>query len=601
MEFEFNFGEQTLAQGIKKNEKVYASVSGVALPLSQEELMFMDSDSGKNHVMTHQVLQAMSLCQTFKPLDQHVLSISQSIPELANQASAIQQVTQYLINKKLLVEDEQWQGKLAISSPQVNMSSAGIVIRIGQNPPQLRRALKSLVKYQSKFNTQFPVQIYDDSNNEKLEQEFEELCKEFKSELNITFYNKTWQQQFITMLKSEFDTQKETIDWLLNKNSNVYTGGRIWNFALLNNAGKKFLFFNDDYIFESRHLGQESRQLSLNESDDLNVGFALSLSEIRESSIEYQQDILTTLINTCGQSIGNWISTSDITFKSIEGLNLLALQRIKATSVIKSIGTGTWGSPRSNTNSWLYYLKGQQKIDFWKSREVYLDNIEASNLLHYSVDFEAHALSQYAPAAIDNSDMMPFAAPVSHSEDQFYNALSLFCYPHQVCLQVPVMLGHIQAGKTNRSDSNHIARKPNFNKFIADYALTLIETTDAQNPQLRLKTLANYVMGLADSSDRTLLNRLKEYLSHIRSDMVLSMQNQLSQSPDAPVYWQADVREIIEANGKALLENDVPVLDGFVETLDADQYIETVRQELNKMAIAMSLWPELWEFCKTTK
>lgn len=601
MEFEFNFGEQTLAQGIKKNEKVYASVSGVALPLSSDELMFMDRGSGENHVMTHHVLQAMSLCQTFKPLDQHVLTISQNIPDLVNQASAIQQVTKYLINKNLLIEDKQWQEKLSEGSPQVNISSAGIVIQIDQNPQQLRRSLKSLVKYQGKFNTHFPVQIYDDSNNEKLEKEFEVLCKEFKTELNINFYNKTWQQQFITMLKSEFFNQEETIDWLLNKSSNGYTGGRIYNFALLNNAGKKFLLFKDDYIFESRYMGQESKQISLKDGDDLNVGFALSLSEIRDSSIEYEHDLLSTLINTCGQSIGNWLSTSDIQFKSIEGLNLLELQRIKASSVIKSIGTGTWGSPRSNSNYWLYYLQGTQKVDFWKNREIYLDNIEASNLLHYSVDFEVHALTQYAAAAIDNSNMMPFAAPVKHSEDQFFNALSLYCYPHQVSLQMPVMLGHIQAGKTDRSSSNHIARKPNFNKFIADYALTLIESTDAQNPQLRLKILANYVKGLVDSSDRTLLNRLKEYLSHIRSDMVLSMQNQLSQSPEAPVYWQADVREIVEANGKALLKNDVPILEGFVDTLDEDQYIVEIRKKLNQAASAMSLWPELWEFCKTSK
>jgi hypothetical protein len=601
MEFEFNFGEQTLANGIKKNEKIYASVSGIALPLSNEELVFLDRDSGENHVMTHHVLQAMSLCQSFKPLDQHVFTISQNIPDLTNQASAIQQVTKYLINKNLLIEDKQWQEELSEGSQQVNISSAGIVIQIGQNPQQLRRSLKSLIKYQGKFNTHFPIQIYDDSNNEKLEKEFEVLCNEFKSELNINFYNKTWQQQFITMLKSEYPNQVETIDWLLNKSFKGYTGGRICNFALLNNAGKKFLLFNDDYIFESRYFGQESKKMSLIEGEDLNVGFALSLSEIRESSIEYDQDLLSTLINTCGQSIGNWLSTSDIQFKSFEGLNLLELQRIKASSVIKSIGTGTWGSPRSKSNHWLYYLQGEQKLEFWKSREIYLDNIEASNLLHYSVDFEVHALAQYAPAAIDNSTMMPFAFPVNHSEEQFLNALSLYCYPHQVSLQLPVMLGHIQSGKTDRSSSNHIAKKPNFNKFIADYALTLIESTDAENPKLRLKTLANYVMGLADCSDRILLNRLKEYLSHIRSDMVLSMQNQLSKSPDAPVYWQADVREIIEANGKALLKNEVPILEGFADTMDEGEYINAIRKELNLTASAMSLWPELWEFCKTSK
>ncbi|HHL32084.1 MAG TPA: hypothetical protein ENJ41_05810, partial [Oceanospirillales bacterium] len=109
MEFEFNFGQKTLSQGIEKNEAVYASVAGIALQLSAEELVFMDRDTGSSHVMTHQVLHALSLCQQFKPLDQHVLTISQNMPELNKQIQAVQQVTNFLIKNKLFIEDKHWQ------------------------------------------------------------------------------------------------------------------------------------------------------------------------------------------------------------------------------------------------------------------------------------------------------------------------------------------------------------------------------------------------------------------------------------------------------------------------------------------------------------
>ena len=601
MEFEFNFGEKTLAQGIKKNTAVYASVSGVALPLSREELVFMERESGENHVMTHHVLQALSLCQNFKPIDQHVLNISNNIPELSQQVQAIEQVTTFLINKKLLIEDKIWQESLSQSSQQSATNAAGIVIRIGQQSSQLRRQLHSLVKYQDKFKTNFPVQIFDNSNNEKLENKFESICLEFKNKLNITFFNKAWQKQFIKMLKKEFPQNCDVIDWLLEKKDNKYSGGRVWNFALLNNSGKKFLFFDDDYIFESRIIGNESQQLNLQDNNELSVGFSLSLSEIRESSIEYEKDILTTMLNSCGQSVGNWLSTSDIQFMPFENLNLLELQRINSLSVIKSVGNGSWGSPRTYSNFWLYFLQGQQKQEFWKTRETYLDNIEASNLMHYSQDYEFLASARFVPSAIDNSNMMPFSVPFDQSEDHFFNSISLFCYPDQVSLHYPVMMGHIQGQNNKRMNTNHIARKPNFNKFIADFALTLIETTDAQDPKLRLKTLANYVMGLADSSDHNILNRLKEYLSQIRSDMVLTMQEQLARSPEAPVYWQADVRELIEANGKALLKANVPVLGDWDDETSEQDCIDLVRKELSNFAKAMQLWPNIWEFCKTTQ
>lgn len=601
MEFEFNFGQKTLAQGLEKNEAIYASVGGVALPLSHEELVFMNRDTGENHVMTNQVLHALSLCQEFKPLDQHVFAISQALPELSEQVHAIQQVTDFLIKNKLLLEDKSWQQDLSEGSTQQNIESSGIVVRTCNRPDQLQRLLQSLVKYQSSFNTSFPVQIYDDSSTEKFEQELKDICKSFKKDLTINFYGSKWQEQFVTMLKTEFVNQHDTIDWLLEAKENIFTGGRVWNFSLLNNAGKKFLFFDDDYIFESRIVSKESKLLDLNDRHDLSVGFSLSLSDIRQSSVEYEHDVLTQMLNSCGQTVGNWLSTSDVEFKSVENQSLLELQRINSNSVIKSVGNGTWGSPRSNSNYWLYYLQGEQKQEFWKSREIYLDNIEASNLMHYSQDYEFLSLTKFSPSAIDNSTMLPFAVPVNRVEDHFFNAVSLFCYPNQVSLHCPFMMGHIQTSKRDRSSKNHIATRPNFNKFIADFSLTLLQSTDAIDPQLRLKTLSNYVMGLADSSDNNIHNRLKEYLSQIRSDMVLSMQQQMATSPDAPVYWQADVREIIEANGKAILQNDAPLLEDWDDSLNINECIDQARIDLTQIAQAMDLWPDLWEFCQTNK
>jgi hypothetical protein len=163
------------------------------------------------------------------------------------------------------------------------------------------------------------------------------------------------------------------------------------------------------------------------------------------------------------------------------------------------------------------------------------------------------------------------------------------------------MMGHIQTINRERASTNHIARRPNFNKFVADYALTLNAVTDATDPKLRMKTLSNYIMGLADASDVKIHNRLKEYLTQIRSEMVLSMQSQLEQSPDAPVYWQADVRELIESNGKAAITNNAAVLYGWDDELSIEQCVDQARKELSEVAVAMEIWPEIWEFCQINK
>ncbi len=601
MEFEFDFGAKTLAQGVQKNTKKYASVAGVAFPLSAEELVFMNKETGENHVMTDKVLFALSLCQQFKPLDQHIITIGQNIPELQNQVQAIQTVVDFLVKNKLLLEDKEWQSQLSQSSQQIKVANAGIVIRTFEKPALLNRLLESLQKYQLKHKQKFSVQVYCGTTSEKTELEMEEVCKSFKSDISITFFGRVWQDQFVKMLITEFPKRTEQIKWLLSHSSEEYSGGRIWNLALLNNAGKKFLFFDDNYIFEARIKNHEINEINLNNNSDLNVGFSLNLTDIKQNSKKYDEDVLSQMINSCGQTTGNWLSTKQIEYSPIDNLTLLDLQRIASTSLIKTVGSGSWGSPRSEQNYWLYYLEGDQKQAFWESREVYLDNIEASNLMHYSNDYEFLSIGRFLPSAIDNSTMTPFAMPTDTLEDYFFNAVSLYCYPSQVSMQCPFMLGHIQSEKKDRSASNHLARTPNFNKFLADYALTLVEVTEAQDPALRMKTLSDYVLGLSNSSDETVHNRLKEYLSQIRSDIVLNMQTQMAQSPDAPVYWQADVREIVEANGKALIQNKPPILDGWQQTMNAQACVEKARSELKQAAQAMDLWPKLWEFCKISQ
>ncbi|VAW49600.1 hypothetical protein MNBD_GAMMA03-898, partial [hydrothermal vent metagenome] len=116
-----------------------------------------------------------------------------------------------------------------------------------------------------------------------------------------------------------------------------------------------------------------------------------------------------------------------------------------------------------------------------------------------------------------------------------------------------------------------------------------------------LKTLADYIRGLADSTDKNILNRLREYLTKIQSDMVVTLQQQMAKSADAPVYWQADVRELIEVNAKAMLKNDAPRLAGWNKDLSLDACMDKARKELSETAQAMEIWPDIWEFCQTNK
>ncbi len=597
MEFEFNFGEQKISTPAPVDPTLYASVAGTVQQLSKEELVFMDHGTGVNHVMTMQVLQAMGLTQQFKPMHEHIQLIEANIPELKGQSAAIEKVLGFLQNKGLLISDQQWLDQVKDKhAPKRDIQHAGMVIRTCQRPDNLQRLLDSCSQYFQNHGGNDTILVFDDSSDIKSQEANQKICQDAKC--NVKYHGQSWQNQFIAMLKNEFTEHHKEIDWLLSEQAG-FTGGRVWNFALLALAGKKFTFFDDDYLIQPRKSAHYD-PLNVDLADDatLDVGFGLNIRDIKDKSQKIETNVLQEMVDACGIHFGQWLAEGeDKTTSNLYGWRLMDLNRLSEDSIIKSTGNGTWGSPRAESNYWLYLLKGEQREAFWQDRETYLDNIEASHLLHYSPHYQALAFSNFAPSGLDNSTLTPFVMPINKNEDHFFNCMMMGCYPNQVSLHFPLMMGHIQTSKRERSGFNHIARRPNFNNFVADYVFSILGNIYTLDVNARFENIKAAIDDLRTCEDQALANRLNEYMTKTRSNLVLSLQNILDEVPDAPIYWQADVREIIQANGKAVKSAQAPVLTDWDETMDTASCVAKARHDLKEVVEAMEVWPKLWAFC----
>ncbi len=101
---------------------------------------------------------------------------------------------------------------------------------------------------------------------------------------------------------------------------------------------------------------------------------------------------------------------------------------------------------------------------------------------------------------------------------------------------------------------------------------------------------------LADAGvDRNRIGLLEEYVRYVRADLVERLQQQLLAAPDAPVYWAADVREVVETNARALLASDPPRLDEWPAGIDAAGCAERLRASCLELAAGYRHWPGLWQ------
>jgi len=109
-------------------------------------------------------------------------------------------------------------------------------------------------------------------------------------------------------------------------------------------------------------------------------------------------------------------------------------------------------------------------------------------------------------------------------------------------------------------------------------------------------TLFTKFTRLAGAQRSERVAHLREYLGFVRANTIDLLQHQIEAATEAPVYWQADVRAIVQANAKALLSKAPPRLGDWAEDLDDNACADALSNELNQMADSLQHWPGLWQY-----
>jgi hypothetical protein len=175
-----------------------------------------------------------------------------------------------------------------------------------------------------------------------------------------------------------------------------------------------------------------------------------------------------------------------------------------------------------------------------------------------------------------------------------FSRVTELCHGGSLMLELPVAVGHVQETQRKRSPLTLAAHTPRFNYFVADFIRTRLPEFSADDPAQRLHLLAAHLRDIAGASEAGRVRQLQEYLAYSRADLIERLQGQYDAAPDAPIYWQADVRSIIEANGRALIAPAAPRLGDWPEAIDASGCAQRLRTELGELAGCFEAWPALW-------
>jgi hypothetical protein len=583
---------------------LFASEDGMVASLSNNECIFQVRSTGETHVMTYQVLQALDQCREFRSLDEHVNRILSTVSGLNVPREGVSQVLQSLVGRGLVVEDRAFLARLAETPAVEQAPLRAVFIRACDRPLQLERLLASLTDYERRFRAGHRYVVIDDSVQPESIDRHRDLLREFarSTGAKLTYLGVAEQARLVERLIKAVPAARAAAPQLLLRDPAQprFGGGRGWNLALLLSAGARLAMFDDDQRLPLRRSDDAREGLDPNPTTPAHVRFFRNIEESLGAGEEVADDPFELHLEASGQALGALSRGARyaIDRTALRGLSLGRLEHLRGGARVLATMHGTTGSSRTESGTWLYQIAADGREDFARDRDSYLRNIEAGSLWYGFQQARVATIGYFTPFTLDNSVLLPCTNPVGRGEDALFSTVTRLIHPQALVMELPVVIGHVQEAARKRSARTQSAHTPRFNHFVSDYVQRQLPDFLAADPAQRLSLLACHLRDIAGAGESARVRHLQEYLSFARADLIERLQQQFESASDAPVHWQADVRTIIEANGRALLAGAAPRLGDWPDTATDADVSAALRSELGQLAAGYEAWPALWSHAR---
>lgn len=578
---------------------LYASVDGVAAALSNEEAAFQRFGVDGAQVMTHQVLQCLDQCRPFRSIDEHIAHVIRQVPGLSDPARA-RAGLEALANNGMLVSDAEYLADFEHATAET-APLAGLCIRACDRPDQVQALLTSMAEHESRRGTSHPVWLFDDSRDAGARQRNAELLADHGRDTGVAtrLIDPDAGDKMAARLAEAIPECADAARELLVQ-SDTTGGGRNWNLALLLTAGRKLALFDEDFRLPLKSLADASEGMNPDPRLNRELKFFDTLEQALAAGEEPEWDPLALHLDCAGQPLGATTSLPGLGFdrQQLRGLTLRDLAATDGSARVLTTYNGVRGASGSLAVPWLYTQDAATRAELTRDRDAYLRNVEAQSIWRgFDV---AHPMAQdyMTPFAIDNSVLMPCTIPGGRMEDALFDTLVRFCHPDSVALHLPLTVGHAQETARKRSEATRRALTPHAIEFAYELLELQARNVHSADPVQRLQHAAASLEDLAAASPARRLDQLREYINYVRTDAIAAMQKQLIAAPEAPVYWQADVREIIAANAKAMVTKEPPRLGGWPADSDAEGCAALLAEDFRRIARWLRVWPAMWQYAR---
>lgn len=173
---------------------------------------------------------------------------------------------------------------------------------------------------------------------------------------------------------------------------------------------------------------------------------------------------------------------------------------------------------------------------------------------------------------LDNRALLPPYFPLFRNEDLLFGMALQFLHPDSLMLDFPWALPHIPM-KERRWDTSDLDRAASFSfQTFSWYHISRASSNHlSADTEMRLQALGRYFLDLAETDNRTLLDLFDDLTLDMRTKQIGKYHQTLVDTGGKPDYWAQDIRTLLAANEKGLMETRGPVFTDFPQPMGAEQ------------------------------
>ncbi len=600
MEFRIDYGNLHPAPRTT-NAPLWAAIDGRVSPLAGDEVVFFDPLTQRSHVMTHQVLQALDQCREFRPLDEHVAAVANTLPGLQGKQAAVRPVLESLQVRGLLISDDAYLRRLTDVATRPRAPMAGLFVRCCNRPQQVQALLDSLVADAARLSECERVVLIDDSSDPTAVAVHARSVASFAKHWPGPVHHLTpslW-KLLLTELQTEIPEQASALAGVLATSDSYRqrgTGGAGRNLATLLAAGARYLILDDDNLLPLTTLDGAQRRFDPRAAASTVRTYADQASALADGAAA--SDAIDWHLGACGAALGELLQPGQSLALASDALRGFAPSRRPGFSGAARVAVtinGHRGGSCTASPHWLLTLDARARAGLCADSDSYLRG-RADPAVFAGFDrFYATRMATISPFAIDNSQLMPCTSPRTRAEDLIFLALASAADGSALQMLTPFTAGHAPEGGRDRSAQLRAPRRASLGLCIGELIGNLAGELHSATPAGRLRAVAARLDDLASGSDEALVAYLREFQVYDRVQLLTELQQASPAAQDAPQAFRDDIRTQIELNARAVMERGVPRFFELGDDASAADCVAAYRAEASCLADGLRAWPHAWE------